>query len=263
MDTQCFDIFVACTTAIRNAELITRAGDKDKEFHFQNWFKKRLADASIAVDDGGRNSYPDYTLVHTAEGYELKALAYPGREADFDCNSQVPTGLHNGRRVFYVFGRYPADKARVEREYPVIDLVICHGDFLNATHDYVHKNKSFRGFGSYGDILVRDRKMYVAPTPFALLSGVTALPTLIIPSEYPLDSRFQQVGKFSRIEHDHIVVGYEFDLKKNVLQPKYAKNPGAGRPHDFIACRLTVDNSKPVSLVAHPQLPEPSEDAVE
>lgn len=49
-------------------------------------------------------------------------------------------------------------------EYPILDLVICHGDFLNADHAYVHENKSFRGFGTYGDILVRDRKMYVTPT---------------------------------------------------------------------------------------------------
>ena len=43
--------------------------------------------------------------------------------------------------------------------------------FLNADNSYVHKNKSFRSFGSYGDILVRNRKMYVAPTPFALADG--------------------------------------------------------------------------------------------
>jgi hypothetical protein len=49
--------------------------------------------------------------------------------------------------------------------YPVLDLMLCHGSFLNADISYEHKNKSFRGFGSYGDILVRDRKMYVAPTP--------------------------------------------------------------------------------------------------
>ena len=44
----------------------------------------------------------------------------------------------------------------------MLDLVVCHGDFLNADHDYVHKNKSVKGFGSYGDIMIRDRKMYVA-----------------------------------------------------------------------------------------------------
>ena len=56
---------------------------------------------------GGRNSYPDFRIVSHIEGYELKGLAYPGRDASFDSNSQVPTGLHNGRTIYYVFGRYP------------------------------------------------------------------------------------------------------------------------------------------------------------
>ena len=46
-------------------------------------------------------------MVEHTEGYEVKGLAYPGREANFDSNSQVPSGLHNGRTIFYVFGRYP------------------------------------------------------------------------------------------------------------------------------------------------------------
>lgn len=259
IDTRCFDIFVACNDAIAKAELIKRVSEKDKEYHFQNWFKTRLDQIKVDVDDAGRNSYPDFTLVALAEGYELKALAYPGREADFDCNSQVPTGNHRGRTVFYVFGRYPEDKARTEREYPLIDLVICHGDFLNADHTYVHKNKSFRGFGSYGDILVRDRKMYVAPTPFALLEGVTTLPTLVIPSEYKVDSRFQEVGRFTRVEAAELVVAYEFDLKKNELKPKYAKNPDAGKSHEFVACRLKGAPNKPVSLAKRPKLPEPGD----
>lgn len=37
--------------------------------------------------------------------------------------------------------------------------------------------------GSYGDILLRDRKMYVAPTPFGLLSGVERQITLYITSK--------------------------------------------------------------------------------
>lgn len=259
-DTRCFDIFFACTTAIENGELIKKVSASDKEYHFQNWFEKRLAAEAIDADDPARNSYPDYRLVHEPEGYELKALAYPGREANFDSNSQVPTGLHNGRSVFYVFGRYPDDEARKEKEYPLIDLVVCHGDFLNADHEYVHKNRNFKRFGSYGDIMVRDRKMYVVPTPFALLGGVTSLPTLVVPSEYPLDERFQEVGRFTRVEADNIVVGYEFDLKTNVLKPKYAKNPGAGKRHEFVACRLKGASKKAVTLSERPALPEPDGD---
>ena len=97
-------------------------------------------------------------MVKSTEGYELKGLAYPGRDTNFDSNSQVPTGLHNGRDIYYVFGRYP--KNPDGNSYPVIDLVICHGDFLNIDHEYTHENKSVKGFGGYGDIMIRDRKMY-------------------------------------------------------------------------------------------------------
>jgi hypothetical protein len=63
-------------------------------------------------------------------------------------NSQIPTGFHNGRTIYYLFGRYPSDPDG--NDYPVIDFVLCHGDFLNADHEYVHKNTSVRGFASYG-----------------------------------------------------------------------------------------------------------------
>ena len=138
--------------------------------------------------------------MHHPEGYEVKGLQWPGREAGYDSNSRVPTGMHNGRTTYYVFGRYPANAD--DPEYPVIDLVLCHSDFLNADHTYVHENKSFRGFGSYGDLLVRDRKMYVAPTPFALTSGTTGQATLIAPGELALDGRLEQVGELVRIETD-------------------------------------------------------------
>jgi putative DNA methylase len=61
-----------------------------------------------------------------------------------------------------------------------LDLVICHRDFLNADHEYKHGNKGVTGFGSYGDILIHDRKMYVVPTPFRLIEGVAHQQTLIL-----------------------------------------------------------------------------------
>lgn len=150
-------------------------------------------------------------------GYELKGLAWPGREADYDCNSQVPSGCHNGRTIYYVFGRYTSGAN--ENEYPVIDLIICHGDFLNSNHDYIHKNKSFSGFGSYGDLKIRDRKMYIAPTPYGLLTGVDRQVTLILPQDYPQDSRLQSVGNLTRIEADQQVIGYSFNLNTNQIMP--------------------------------------------
>lgn len=194
--TTCFDVFEQCVLAVQAGELIESVSAKDKEFHFQNWFQKCLQKLAIHFEGSGRNTYPDFCLVEYTEGYEIKGLAWPGRERDYDSNSQVPTGYHNGRQIFYVFGRYPADltpypnQGNGRRQYPVVDLVICHGDFLNADHSYIHKNKSVKGFGTYGDILIRDRKMYVAPTPFALTEGTTGLMTLIIPENMEPHPRF-------------------------------------------------------------------------
>lgn len=231
-------VFIECDNARTNGTLITRVSSSDKEFHYQNWVRDRLDECSLAYDEPGRNVYPDFRLVRHAIGFEVKGLAWPGREANYDANSQVPTGLHNGREVFYVFGRYPKDVKGMS-EYPVTDLVVCHGDFLNADHDYVHKNKSFRGFGSYGDVMVRDRKMYVVPTPFFLASGTTGLSTFIVPADQkPTDSRLVPVGELQRVEVDQVVSAYEFNLETNDLVLHYSKNQNAGKTHAFVAYRM-------------------------
>ena len=239
-------VFERCVEAISSGELIHRDNIKDKEFHFQNWFKRRLEETGLNFDQGGRNSYPDFSIVKFTDGYELKGLAYPGRDASFDSNSQVPTGFHNGRTVYYVFGRYP--KHPDGNYYPVLDLVICHGDFLNADHDYVHKNKSVKGFGSYGDILIRDRKMYVVPTPFRLIEGVAHQYTLLLPAHVPAGDDFVQVGELMRVEADEMVVGYSFNLQTNELTPQKVPNPGAGNVHVFRAWRLKGGQTDSVSM---------------
>lgn len=242
-------IFKVCVQAIRDGELIEREGRSDKEFHFQNWFKKRMQLLNLNFDTPGRNTYPDFRLVRFAEGYELKGLAYPGREADYDCNSQVPCGEHNGRQVYYVFGRYPSSPDG--NRYPLLDFVLCHGSFLNADSAYVHKNKSFRGFGSYGDILVRARKMYVAPTPFALAEGTAHRRTLILPATHCVEPGLVEVGTLKRREVDRVVVAYKFDLRTNELETTLVPNPGAGREHIFKAYRVEGDSGDPVSLRDH------------
>jgi hypothetical protein len=190
-------LFLRMFQAHKNSQFIKRESPSDKEFHFQNWVKARLSETGLKFEQGGRNSYPDFRLVLVAEGFEVKGLAHPGRDATFDSNSQVPTGFHNGRTIFYVFGRYP--KEPDGDEYPVEDLVVCHGDFLNADHDYEHKNKAVRGFGTYGDILIRDRKMYVVPTPFALATNLAHFMTLIFPEEGELGTEFEMIGKLVRV----------------------------------------------------------------
>lgn len=239
-------IFKACVQAIQRGELIERESRSDKEFHFQNWFKSRLESLGLNFDSPGRNLYPDFRLVHFAEGFELKGLAYPGREADYDCNSQVPCGEYNGRQVYYVFGRYPANPDG--NRYPILDLVLCHGSFLNADNNYIHKNKSFRGFGSYGDVLLRDRKMYVAPTPFALANGIAHRRTLILPEGHAVDDDLVEVGTLTRLEVDQVVVAYSFDLRTNEISTTKVSNPRAGCEHRFKAYRDAGDPTDPVTL---------------
>lgn len=239
-------VFRTCVEAIRRGELVRRPSRTDKEFHFQNWFQERLWETRFNFEAGGRNSYPDFRMVAQAEGYEVKGLAYPGRDASFDGNSQVPSGFHNGRTVYYVFGRYPANPDG--DTYPVLDLVICHGDFLNADHDYIHENKSVKGFGSYGDVLIRDRKMYVIPTPFHLIDGAAHHQTLVLPGGVNPGNGFVQVGELRRQEAAELVVGYSFDLQTNEITPKKVPNPDAGREHAFGAWRLNGSPTTPVVL---------------
>ena len=239
------DVFRACVLAMRDGARIERTRG-DKEFHFQNWFAKRLDESGLAYQAGGRNSYPDFTLVEHPEGFELKGLAHPGRDKSFDSNSQLPFGEHNGRQIWYVFGRYPAGEAD---EFPVYDLVIFHGSFLSTVHDYSHKNKSFRGFGTYGDILVRDRKMYVLPTPYALAGGTTGQRTVIVPADTVMPNDMFIVGDLIRREVDRSVVSYTFDLRTNSLTTQTVPNPNAGKEHHFRAYRLMGDPELPVTMM--------------
>lgn len=240
------EVFGRYVGAVHNSEMIQRESSQDKEFHFQNWVKARLDETGLRNESAGRNSFPDFRMVHSPEGYEVKGLAYPRRETNYDANSQVPSGSHNGRIIFYVFGRYP--KEPDGNTYPVLDLVICHGSFLNADHEYVHKNRSIKGFGSYGDVMIRDRKMYVVPTPFGLVSGVAHTQTLILPESFPAGVNLRDVGRLTRREADRLVVGYTFDLRNNTLTPETIPNPTAGREHVFRAWRLDGGPEEPVSM---------------
>jgi hypothetical protein len=129
-----------------------------------------------------------------------------------------------------------------------MDLVVCHGDFLNADHNYIHANKHVKGFGSYGDIMIRDRKMYVAPTPFGLLSGVAHMQTLILPEGLLNASELQRVGMLIRREAETLVVGYDFDLRTNELTLETIPNPSAGAGHKFEAWRMGSKSGEPPSL---------------
>src|SRR5580658_1447803 len=120
-------LFRRCEEAIDRRTPIVRESARDKEFAAQDWVRDRITDAGLDYTESGRNTYPDFPLTgEPLEGFEVKSLAYPGRDASYDANSQPPCGMHNGRTVFYVFLRYPKNAGN---SYPVHDLVFCHGDF--------------------------------------------------------------------------------------------------------------------------------------
>jgi hypothetical protein len=239
-------IFLECARAIEASVLITRVSTTDKEFSFQNWFADRLKNLKLNFDEPSRNAYPDFRLVDYPVGFEIKGLGFPGREANYDCNSQVPSGRHNGREIYYVFGRYPAQTK--DKAYPVYDLVMCHGDFLNADHSYIHKNKNLKGFGSYGDIMIRDRKMYVAPTPYALTIGTERQVTFIAPNSFKEDLGLKQFGSFARIESKKLIRGYSFDMLTHELKPTHVPNPSAGTKHLFRVFRSSNSTGPTVTL---------------
>lgn len=84
------NIFIEYVTAIRNNVLIERSNSDDKEFHFQNWVRDRLTNTGGRFTAPGGNSFPDFKLDHYDLGFEVKGLAFPGREASYDGNSQAP-----------------------------------------------------------------------------------------------------------------------------------------------------------------------------
>jgi hypothetical protein len=241
-------IFLSLAHGFHNGVPIVRASQQDKEYHFQNWVKRRIHAAALTFKEQGRHGYPDFVLDEHASGFEVKGLAHPGRMADFDCNSQLPLAEHEGRQVFYIFGRYPMVK---DNEFPVHDMVLCSASFLNAETENTNTNQSFRGAGSYGDILIRDRRMYVCATPYALATGTEGQATLILEEgRCDIPDVLQKVGRLQRLEAEETVTGYAFDLRKNELRSEKDRNPNAGHTHAFTACKVRGQNSIPVSLNA-------------
>src|SRR5882762_8959363 len=98
----CLEVFVRCADAIRANKLINRETRQDKEFHFQNWFKARLGETGLNFELGGRNTYPDFRLFASTDGFEVKGLAYHGREANYDCNSQSRIAILKWGSPFFV-----------------------------------------------------------------------------------------------------------------------------------------------------------------
>jgi hypothetical protein len=248
MASRAIKLFLSCERAVTRGVLIERSSRREKEFAVQHWIRDRLDEAGIGYVENGRNKYPDFLLEgEPSEGIEIKGLAFPGREVDFDANSAAPAGEHQGRTIYYVFVRYPDTE---ENRYAVSDLVICHGDVMNPTRGYIHKNRSFRTFGGYGDIMIRDRKMYVVRTPYDIAEGLTGQRTLIVPAGERVPKDLVRVGRFARDEADKVAVGYRFDLTTNKINVIDRANPTAGKRHTFAAYRIREAEAGPTVHLA-------------
>ena len=90
--------------------------------------------------------------------------------------------------------------------------------------------------------------MYIAPTPYGLLSGVDRQITLILPEDYPADPRLDAVGKLTRLEADRLVIGNSFNMTTNEITPEYQDNSSAGTIHSFVAYRAKGIYSPQISM---------------
>jgi hypothetical protein len=238
-----WNILSQCETAVAN-KLTTFRSSNDKEFHFQNWVYDRILDAGYTSSAVGRNTYPDFPIDNELEAYEVKGITAGSREKDFDSNSALPSGEHAGKRVYYVFGRY--ENVVQGAETPrVLDLVLVDGAFINVGSPFIASNKSLRVLGSFGDILLRDRKMYAPYTPYKWLTGLRDSVTLITRAgEKPSIAEYHEVGRFERVESEKVLVGYRADLRANTLIGEFEDNPNGGKSHEFVAYRSVQASTK-------------------
>lgn len=246
--THCLEIFIASAQAFRRGLDMIPRSRADKEYFAQDWFLERLDSVNLPYIQQGRNSYPDFWVGDDGrlpiEGYEVKSLAFsrgkPARK-DYDSNSTVPSGRLMSREVFLVFCLYTGKGPELRK---VHSFYIAHTDLINADHvlSEAHANEAVRGFGSYGDGFIRNRKMYVFPHPFALDPGALERCRLAVPAEWKLDDpRLTRVSVISRSLSAVSIRSYVIDLyrQKNVQTFK-TPNSDAGRIKTFDVFELSL-----------------------
>ncbi|EXJ14200.1 hypothetical protein [Imhoffiella purpurea] len=235
------EIFLAAHRAMIAGIHMTPRSANDKEYFPQDWFADRVDGLGLPLMPQGRNSYPDFWVGDDAhapvEGYEIKSLAFNhGRPArkDYDSNSTIPSGRKDGRDVFLVFFLYTGSGASPR---PVQSLCIAHGDLINADHAVAaaHVNEAIRGFGSYGEGFIRDRKMYVFPHPLTVYPAGIGRCSLILPADWDVsDPRLARVGSLERVVADESLQGYRIHLDgKTPADKQTMRRSDAGQQRRF------------------------------
>jgi hypothetical protein len=121
-----------------------------------------------------------------------------------------------------------------------LDLVVCDGDFLNADHEYVHKNRSqgVRQWGHHDPGPQNVRRSNSVRTGHRRRSH----------PDVDLAQRTACPKGFRDGPARPLIVGYSFDLLRNTLVPKTIPNPNAGREHEFSAWRISTGSREAVVL---------------
>lgn len=132
-----------------------------------DWFTDGLD--NLQPHSLGANDHPDYIM--QTVGFELKSLSGKGQ---IQFNSTIPCGGYKHGELegecYYVVARYTK-----ERQYGYLaDYTVVDGDYFNNDRDFAfaHANTQETGFGTYGDGVVRHRKMYSFPSPHREIEGV-------------------------------------------------------------------------------------------
>lgn len=217
--THSVNIFLAAHQAVAAATHMKPRSKNDKEYFPQDWFADRVKSLNLPYEPQGRNSYPDFWVGNAAtapaEGYEIKSLSFskgkPARK-DYDCNSSIPSGTKDGKDVFLVFFLYTGSGADPR---PVQSLCIAHGNLINADHEVAaaHVNEAIKGFGSYGEGFIRNRKMYVFAHPLTIDPSGLGRCRLIVPSEWKVShGDLRKVGTLNRTVASTSLVSYSIHL---------------------------------------------------
>jgi hypothetical protein len=130
---------------------------------------------------------------------------------------------------------------------PFLDVFVRCAQGLGSGKLITRESRQDKEF-HFQIMLIRGRKRYVAPTPFALTVGTAHNQTLILPTGWRADSRLREVGLLVRHEPEKLVIGYALDTRANTLVPELVDNPSAGREHSFSAFRLKGAGGEEVAV---------------
>jgi hypothetical protein len=105
-----------------------------------------------------------------------------------------------------------------------------------------------RNLGVVRGITVRSRSI-VAPTPFALASGLDRQVTLIDLESRSFSAALHSAGSLVRVETQDLIASYVFDLTTNNIEGQKVPNPDSGKQHQFKAYRSVQSIGPLVEMV--------------